>query len=375
MNNLLRELLKEIRVARGISTTQAASWAGVNDRAWRSYETEEENTSSRAPSESTLRCFFQRSGIKMPPEFRRYLSPHGQARTLSVTTYKGGVGKSPITINIAACLVSKGFKVAVVTDDIVFRCMKKGGEGPEAGSLVSQISFYDDRDVLFSASEIKALAKEIRDNVTNAPADERLEREFTYGGTIERLQRKRNATLTFKDLKLRYDYILLDMSRNLEILRRYVELIALILDSNCYQSVGSALSFITHLKEIGGRTAMPNLFGLVTHYNVGGKSQELIEFVGDLKGIPQGVRDELQSTRFDTYRQRETILGKMSVLEIPLLDTRMTAAHEIVIDMYNSTRELMKGYCYFHSILDIAPKSYACEEVFRLTAELTEQKL
>lgn len=97
--------------------------------------------------------------------------------------------------------------------------------------------------------------------------------------------------------------------------------------------------------------------------------------MGDLKGIPQGVRDELQSTRFDTYRQRETILGKMSVLEIPLLDTRMTAAHEIVIDMYNSTRELMKGYCYFHSILDIAPKSYACEEVFRLTAELTEQKL
>ncbi|WP_322614501.1 AAA family ATPase [Pseudomonas sp. BIC9C] len=375
MNNLLRELLKEKRMARGISTPQAAWWAGVNDRAWRSYETEEENSSSRVPSESTLRCFFQRSGIKMPPEFRRYLAPHGQARTLSVTTYKGGVGKSPITINIAACLVSKGFKVAVVTDDIVFRCMNADGEGPEAGSLVSQISFYDDRDILFSASELKALAKEIRDNVTNAPAEKRLEREATYSRTIERLHRKRKATLTFKNLKQRYDYILLDMSRNLEILRRHVELIALILDSNCYQSVGSALKFISHIKEIGGRSAMPNLFGLVTHYNVGGESQELIEFVGDLQGVPQGVRDELQSTRFDTYRHRETILEKMRVLEIPLLDTRMTAAHEIVIDIYNSTRELMKGYCYFHSILDIAPKSYACEEVFRLTEELTEQKL
>jgi hypothetical protein len=53
----------------------------------------------------------------------------------------------------------------------------------------------------------------------------------------------------------------------------------------------------------------------------------------------------------------------------------MTAAHEIVIDMYNSTRDLMNGYCYFHSILDIAPNSYACEEVFRLTEELTDYKL
>jgi cellulose biosynthesis protein BcsQ len=311
MNNLLRGQLKEIRMARGISTPQAARWAGVNDRAWRSYETEEENSSSRVPSESTLRCFFQRSGIKMPPEFRRYLAPCGQARTLSVTTYKGGVGKSPITINIAACLVSKGFRVAVVTDDTVFRCMKKDGEGPEDDSLVSQVRFYDDRDILFSASELKALAKEVRDNVTNAPADERLDREFTYGGQIERLRRKREATLTFKDLKQRYDYILLDMSRNLEVLRRHVELIALVLDSNCYQSIRSALNFITHIKEIRARNAMPNLFGLVTHYYVGGESRELIEFMGDLEGIPQGVRDELQSTRFDTYRQRETIFEKM----------------------------------------------------------------
>lgn len=375
MNNLLREQLKEIRMARGISTQQAAWWAGVNDRAWRSYETEEENSSSRVPSESTLRCFFQRSGIKMPPEFRRYLAPRGQARTLSITTYKGGVGKSPITVNIAACLVSKGFKVAVVTDDPVFRGMKENGEGPEADTLVSQISFYDDRDIVFSASELKALAKEVRDNVTNAPADERLARQCIYGGHIERLQRKRRATLTFNDLKNRYDYILLDMSRNLEILRRHVELIVLILDSDCHQSIGSARSFITHIKEIGARNTMPNLFGLITHYNVGGESRELIEFVDDMEDIPQDIRDELQSTRFDTYRQRETILEKMKVLNIPLLDTRMTAAHEIVIDIYNSTRDLMKGYCYFHSILDIAPKSYACEEVFRLTEELMDFKL
>jgi chromosome partitioning protein len=375
MNNLLRKQLKEIRVAHGISTPQAAWWAGVNDRAWRSYETEEDNSSSRVPSESTLRCFFQRSGIKMPQEFRRYFAPCGQARTLSITTYKGGVGKSPITVNIAACLVFKGFKVAVVTDDPVFRGMKEHGEGPEAGSLVSQISFYDDRDIVFSSSELNALAKEVRDNVTNAPTDERLNRAFIYSGEIERLQRKRKATLTFKDLKQRYDYILLDMSRNLGILRRHVELIALILDSNCHQSVGSALSFITHIKEIAARASMPNLFGLVTHYDVGGESQELIEFLGDQKGIPQVVRNELQATRFDTYRLRETILEKMKVLEIPLLDTRMTAAHEIVIDMYNSTRNFMKGYCYFHSILDIAPKSYACEEIFRLTEELTDYKL
>jgi hypothetical protein len=58
MNIVLREQLKEVRKAPCISTPQAAWWAGVNERAWRSYETMEENSSSRVPPESTLRCFF-----------------------------------------------------------------------------------------------------------------------------------------------------------------------------------------------------------------------------------------------------------------------------------------------------------------------------
>lgn len=375
MLNILRERLKETRLAHGINVRQAAYWAGVDYRTWRSYEVGEEKASARVPAKNALRCFFSRSGIEIPSEIKRYLTSSDEARTLTITTYKGGVGKSPITINIASCLTSKGYKVAIISDDTVFRCMRGEGEGPEPGSLVSKISFYDDREILFSASETRALANKVRNNVTNAPADERETCALIYSDTIETLERKLQATQNFADLKKQYDYILLDMSRNLSIIRNHAELIALVLDSSCRQSIQSAKKFIVDLKALKSRKPLPNFFGLITRCDIGGVSKELMEYLGDNAIVSEEDGNDLEVARFNENARRERILSDIKSLKAPLLSTRLTSAHEVVIDNYNSTRKFMQGYCYFHSVLDVAPTSFSAEEIRQLTDEIIDYRL
>lgn len=374
MDNQLRHQLKQIRLSRDLSVRQAARWAGVEERVWRAYEANVEWESSRSPAESVLRCFFHRANIPMPNEFRAFLNASKQARAMSITTLKGGVGKSPITVNVATCLVAMGYKVAVITNDSVYRGMTDHGEGPEAGTLSSQVNYFDSRDVLFSSNEIRKLAKSIKENITNAPADELVDREFMYGSQRLELKRKKEG-VPYKHLKTRYDYVLFDMRYDFETLRRHTELIAIILDSSCFQSAGSAESFMTYLRQVRARNALPNLFGLLTQYDIGGRSLEFEEYVGDMCNGNYSVLDELESSRFEMYQHRERLLGEINELNLPLLSTRITAAHEVVIDIYNSTRKLMDGYCYFHSILDVAPDSYAAREIWQLTEELIDYRL
>ncbi|WP_238936515.1 ParA family protein [Pseudomonas typographi] len=42
------------------------------------------------------------------------------ARVLSITSLKGGVGKSPITVDVAACLVERGSRVALISHDCCY---------------------------------------------------------------------------------------------------------------------------------------------------------------------------------------------------------------------------------------------------------------
>jgi len=67
-------------------------------------------------------------------------------RTLSISSYKGGVGKSPITVNVAARLVERNFKLAVVTDDGIFRGMRDEGRTPPPENSVRYL-----RDIWLSA--------------------------------------------------------------------------------------------------------------------------------------------------------------------------------------------------------------------------------
>jgi chromosome partitioning protein len=370
MKDELRILLKKVRESAKISVALAAKRAFVDERTWRSWETLKGAAYDRQPSEKALWSFFQRSGIEMPQAFKARANGNPLGQVLSIATYKGGVGKSPITINVAARLVEQNFKVAVVTDDGVFRGMSSDGRGPALETLVSKIDFYDERDLKASPAELKKMKKEIRDNVTNLPREEQQKGEIIYGHLIETVERKKLATENLSDLVTRYDYVFLDINVNIELIRRRADLVAIILDSDCYYSIQSAKAFLAALRAIKCRKAAPSYFGLVTNCDVGGVSSELEEFVGDLPDLDDEIHEELmQAKRAQTLR-RERIYQMIRALDFPILSTEMTASHKVAIEHYNESRAFLDGYCYFHSLADVAPHSHAAGEIRRLTEEL-----
>lgn len=73
--------------------------------------------------------------------------------------------------------------------------------------------------------------------------------------------------------------------------------------------------------------------------------------------------------------QRETNLSAVNGLNIPMLKTSLSFAHEEVISTYNRGRLLLRGYSYFDSVLDVAPASYASAEINQLLDELIELRM
>ena len=113
----------------------------------------------------------------------------------------------------------------------------------------------------------------------------------------------------------------------------------------------------------------------MTHNDVGGKNRAFDEYYSDHVVLDENTSARLESSERQVIDRRERILKKIKNLPLLRLDTRLTNAHEIVIERYNSTRELMDGYAYFDSVLDIAPDSHAAEEIALLTAELVDFRL
>lgn len=141
----LAAALMNSRIEHSMSRFRAANCAGVSERTWRSYE-----QGQRSPRNSVVRNFYDRSGISMPPNIAQLLRVARTARVLSITSLKGGVGKSPITIDVAACLVERGSNVAVITHDCCFEDGVSNGARPKAGSLVAGVDFFGYADVFFA---------------------------------------------------------------------------------------------------------------------------------------------------------------------------------------------------------------------------------
>lgn len=375
MDNDQRKLLRKIRKEAKISVLHAARWAHVEQRTWRSWESLHDTGSRRSPSPAALWSFFNRAGIEMPDTFDPVgrLSPLGQV--ISISTYKGGVGKSPITVSIGARLVELGFRVAIVTDDGVYRGIRRAGESPAPGTLVSRIDFYDERDLITFPAALRRMKKDIRDHVALAPPDEREVNAFLYGHIIETVEHKERATEKLAELIPRYDYVLIDVNTEIELIRRYADLVAVVLDSNCLMSIKSAEAFVAALRRIKCRESSPAYFGLVTNSDVGGVSRELEEYIGDLPNLDNEVYDSFQDARHDHCRRRERILALIGELRFPTLATELTSAHKIAIEMYNHGRSFLEGYSYFHSLADVAPQSHAAREIRRLTEELVHFRL
>lgn len=365
----LAAALMNSRIEHSMSRFRAAECAGVSERTWRSYE-----QGQRRPRRSVVRNFYDRSGIPMPPDTAKLLRAAQTARVLSITSLKGGVGKSPITVDVAACLVERGSTVAVITHDCCFEDGVSNGARPKAGSLVAGVDFFGYADVFFCLAEKESFAKRLRHIVDHGSSMDRSGLEFETGGTLGSMVERIGSSRMFKDIKANYDYVLLDLNLKVDLIRAHSDLVAIIIDSACPQSVDSAQRLNLRLLESKGGRRTPRCFGLVTRNDVGGRSRELEEYCGGLE-IPPELAEGLEARRFVSSKFRESILSDIKSLPLTRLMTHLTNAHEIVIDKYNDDQPFMEGFSYFDSILDISPDSHAADEIRRLATELVDFRL
>lgn len=375
MNNQQRQSLRKLRLEKKITVNLAAHWAQVEQRTWRSWEAMNGLGTARSPSPAALWSFFARSGLKMPPEFDIYTDFKPRGLALAISTYKGGVGKTPITLNVAAALVEQGFRVAIVTDDGVYRHVAENGERPPPGSLVSQIDFYDELDVITFPIALKEQRKRLKDYIAQTPASERAVLLHLHGDSLDEYERKSRAQEKLGNLIARYDYVLMDINSDRDLIRRYANLVAVIVDTNCLMSVQSAESFVGALRHIKCRETSPSYFGLLTHCDVGGVSQELQEFVGAHVDFDDALFEQLETTKRMISQQRERILERIVKLDFATLSTELTSSYRAAIEMYKQKPGMSAYYGYYSSFLDFAPTSHAAREMRRLADELITHRL
>lgn len=250
MEDQLRKILKKTRESSFFSVAQAAHWAGVADRTWRSYESQFPS-SNRNLSRRSIWNFFSRSNLTIPVEIKEFIFSEGSTQVISVTNYKGGIGKSPITVDLAACLTLRGFKVAVITSDSVYRGMIARKASPEKDSLVSKIDFFDEKDVVFRKSKIRDLKKRVSNMKKNCEkGGSRRISQILLPELTQELERKESTKSKFEELKANYDYIFLDMNREFEKVRDLTNLVILLIDISCFQAINSGELFVEDFRGL-----------------------------------------------------------------------------------------------------------------------------
>ncbi|MCY1258440.1 hypothetical protein D9M68_46990 [compost metagenome] len=351
MNNKQRRRLKKGRLKAKISVSLAAKLAFVEPRTWRQWEAEEDSDNARSPSPAALWSFIARSGISIPGlDPRKRKSPRGIAFTIASS--KGGVGKTPITLNVAACLVEQGFQVAIVTDDLMYRLAVEDAEAPIPGSLVSRIDFYDEMDLITFPGETRQRRKQMRQRLADLQAHEEPLFRACHREEFRALEHKQRATEKFSELIARYDYVLIDMNGANELIRRFAGLVAIVIDTNCRMSVRSAGRFASSLRAIKCRETTPSYFGLLTNCDVEGVSREFEEFVGDHMELDETQYQRLTEARHATCRRRERVLEQIEGLDFPNLFTELSGAYNVATEMHELNPEDPKECDHFDSLMD-----------------------
>lgn len=361
--------LKILRRALRLTCEQAAASINVTPRAWRSYEASMVYKSHRTIPERSLRVFCERHGVPYPP-----ISNDGRllvvgCKIISITAYKGGVGKSPITVDVATELTRRGNRVAIITSDAVYKgTMNKEKRAHRRLKIESgPVKYFDEADVVLFKTEIQDLERQLEEDLAEVSLTDPAEIRFCYGYQIERISREKAAQYALSALVDQYDYILLDLNRDLYRTLLLSNVIALVLDSRCLPSVWSAEKFCQDIITLNGGQPVAQLYSLITNHAPCGDGSEYLEYVIDDDGDAEA---RLQVAKW--YEHHSRVYSEARKLGLPMLRTLMTKSHAVEVARYNSTRSFWEGYCYFDSVVEFAPDSLASDEVRRLTDELIE---
>lgn len=361
--------LKVLRRALRLTCEQAALSIDIKARAWRSYETSVDRKSHRTIPERSLRVFCERHSVPYPPTSNdgRLLSVG--CKIISITAYKGGVGKSPITVDVATELARRGNRVAIITGDVVYRCSMRDDMREHRWQKLqnSPVTYFDESDVILYHAELHDLERKLADDLAEESILDPGEIRFCYGYQIERIKRKKVAGHALSRLVEEYDYILLDLNRDLYRTLLLSNVIALVLDNRCLSSIWSAEQYCEDILALNGGCPVRQLYSLITNHAPCGDGTEYLEYIPDDQDAEQVRREVIES-----YEHQSEVYLEARRLKVPMLHTFMTKAHSMEIARYNSARGFWDGYCYFDSVVDFAPNSLASDEVRRLTDELID---
>ncbi|AYN99552.1 hypothetical protein D8767_11450 [Pseudomonas sp. LTGT-11-2Z] len=328
--------LKNLRRSLRLTCEQAAISIDIKARAWRSYETSADCKSHRTIPERSLRVFCERHGVPYPPTSNdgRLLSVG--CKIISITAYKGGVGKSPITVDVATELARRGSRVAIITGDVVYRC-SMGDEMREHRRLKiknSPVTYFDESDVILYSAELRDLERKLEEDLAGTGVLDPGEIRFCYGYQIERIKRKKVASHALSTLVKEYDYILLDLNRDMYRTLLLSNVIALVLDNRCLSSIWSAEQYCEDIIAMNGGRPVSHLYTLITNHAPCGDGTEYLEYIDDEADAEQVRREVIES-----YEHQSEVYLEARKLRVPMLRTFMTKAHSMEIARYNSTRE------------------------------------
>lgn len=371
MSLISPEDLKSLRHALGLTAEQAAATIGVKERTWQSYETSLGQPSHRTIKMSSLQLFCERRGVPYPPVSNDGRLLVNGCKVMSITTLKGGVGKSPITVNVATELAARGKRVAIISNDIVYKCYVKEeaeiyGEFDYKGRSVH---YFGAEDVLLYSAEVHdlehELAERLSEDLTKKPQDAKSE----YGYLMAEMEKKRNAIYTMVNLTADYDYILLDLNKDLYKTLLLSNIIVVILDNDCLMSIWAAESFYEEIIKLNGGESVSHMYSLLTNHAPGGDGSEYLEYEDD-EGDDAAA--EARKEVIDFYQHQSMVYASARELKIPMLRTFLTKAHAMETEKYNRGRGFWDRYGYFDSLIEIAPDSLASDEIRRLADELID---
>lgn len=358
--------LKKIRKHLGLTAAQAAAAVDVKLRAWQAYETLDGGSAREMP-EYRLKKFCQVYNLAYPPISNDGRILRDSCKVIAITAYKGGVGKSPITVDVATTLRSRGFKVAIVSNDVVFRCYTGKSRLPYPSHVERNpgIDYLDESEVLMYKGEIRDL--EFRLDEMRKGWNGNTEEDFDIFNSelIERLDLKSKSKITFEQLTQKYDYILLDLNRDLRNIILLSNVIAVILDNNCLSSIWSARAFCEDMVKTNGGERLTNFFSLMTNHVPYTRVSSFLDYIPD-----EEAREDALKDIEETFERQARIYAEARSLDLPMLQTHLTEAHLMEVARFNSGKRLWDQYGYFDSVVTIAPGSTASEEIRRLTDEL-----